>query len=63
MYAEAKELYERAIPVIGTTGNRREEAITYEGSGNLFKSLGEFVKAKEFEEKALAISIEIDDRE
>ena len=60
MYAEEKELYERAIPIIRTAGDRREEAITYGGLGNLLKSLGEYVKAKEFEERALAISIEID---
>ena len=63
MYAEAKEHYERAIPVMRTTGNRREEAITYGGLGNVFRSLGEYVKAKENHEKALTISREIGDRE
>ena len=63
MYAEAKELYERAIPVMRTTGNRREEAITYGGLGNIFQYVGEYVKAKEYHEKALEISMEIDDRE
>ena len=59
MYAEAKELYERATPVMRTTGNRREEAIIYGGLGHLLKSLGEYVKANKYYEKALAISIEI----
>ena len=62
MYAEAKEYYERAIPVMRTTGNRKEEAITYGGLGNVFCALGEYVKAKENHEKALAISMEIGDR-
>ena len=63
MYAEAKELYQRAIPVMRTTGNRREEAITYGELGKLFQNVAEYIKAKEYNEKALAISIEIGDRE
>ena len=63
LYPEAKVLYERAIPVMQTSGNRREEAISYAGLGNLCQYVGEYVKAKEYHEKALAISVEIDDRE
>ena len=63
MHAEARELYERAIPVMQTTGNRREEAISYGYLGKLFKHAGEYIKANECQEKALAISIEIGDRE
>ena len=63
MYAEAKELYERAIPVMRATGNRRKEAIAYQGLGTSFYYVGEYNKAKEYHEKTLAISIEIDDRE
>ena len=33
-----------------------------ESLGNVFLSLGEYVKAKEYYEKALAISIEIGDK-
>ena len=62
-YAEAKELYERAIPVMQKTGNRRGEAEAYGNLGNVFFSLGEYVKAKEHYEKALAISMEIGDRD
>ena len=62
MYAEAKELYERAIPVMQKTGNRRLEEIAFGGLGSVFVSLGEYVKAKEHYEKALAISMEIGDR-
>ena len=62
-YAEAKELYERAIHVMQKTGNRRGEAVAYGNLGNVFYSLGEYVKAKEYYEKALAISMEIGDRD
>ena len=62
MHAEVKELYERAIPIMRTTVNRRGESITYGGLGNLFEYAGDYVKAKEYHEKALAISMEIDDR-
>ena len=58
-----KKHFERAIPLIQTTGNRREEAIAYKGLGKVFQSAGEYVKAKEYLEKALAISMEIGDRE
>ena len=44
-YAEAKELYERAIPVMQKTGNRRGEAAAYGNLGNVFHPLGEYVKA------------------
>ena len=57
MRAEAKELLERAIPVIRKTGNRGKEAEAYGELGNVFYSLEEYVKAKEFYEKAIAIMI------
>ena len=63
MYAEAKEHFERAIPLMQTTGKRREEAITYAGLGRVFQSVGEYIKAKEYHERALTISMEIGDRE
>ena len=63
MYAEAKELYERAIPVMQKTDNRRGKEIAFGGLGNVFRSLGEYVKAKEYYERALAISMETGDRE
>ena len=63
MYAEAKEHFERAIPLMQTTGKRREEAITYAGLGRVLQSVGEYIKAKEYHEKALTISMEIGDRE
>ena len=62
MYADAKELYERAITIMRKTGNRRGESIAYGGLGTVFHSLGKYVKAREYCEKALAISMEIGDR-
>ena len=63
MYVEAKQLLERAIPVLRTTGKRREEAVAYGNLGTVFLSLSEYVKAREYYEKTLAISMEIGDRE
>ena len=62
-YAEAKELYERAIPVTQKTGNRRQEEIAIGCLGGVFHSLGQYVEAKEYHEKALAISMKFGDRE
>ena len=62
MYAEAKELYERAITIMQKTDNRRGESVASVDLGNLFISVGEYVKAKKYYEKALAISTEIGDR-
>ena len=58
MYAEAKELYERAITIMQKTGNRKGEGIAYGGLGAAFLSLGKYVKAKENSEKSLEISME-----
>ena len=63
MYAEAKELYERAITLMQKTGNRTGEAIASGDLGNLFNSVGEYVKAKEYYEKALAITTTIGAKE
>ena len=63
MYAEAKEVYTKAIPVIQKAGDRRLEAIAFGGLGSVFYCFGEYVKAKEYYEKALAISMDIGDRE
>ena len=43
-------------------GDRNGEAIDYGNLGSVLQSLGEFVKAKEYLNKALAINIEIGDR-
>jgi len=43
-------------------GDRKGEAISYGNLGTVFLSLGEYVKAKEYHEKALAIGIETGNR-
>ena len=59
MYAEAKELYERAISIMQKTSDINGETVAFIGVGNMFFSHGEYVKAKEYYEKALAISTKI----
>ena len=55
-------LREQSLPIKRASGHRREEAVAYGGLGNVFYSFGEYVKAKEYYQKALAISMEIGDR-
>ncbi len=62
-YAEARELYERAIKMMIESGDRRGEATSYGKLGTVFYALGDYHKAKEYLEKALSISIEIGDRQ
>ena len=62
MYAEAKELCERAIIVYREVGDRAGEAACYNCLGAVLKSLGHFVKAKVYFEKEIKISMEIGDR-
>ncbi|XP_078368547.1 uncharacterized protein LOC144652372 [Oculina patagonica] len=62
-YAEARELYERAINIMKETGDRKRQAYAYGKVGNMSFCVGEYVKAKEHLRKALAITIEIGDRE
>ena len=58
MSTEAIQLLERPIPAIETTDKRRE-ACAYGELGNELHSVGEYVKAIEYWEIALAISMEI----
>ena len=39
------------------------EALRYGKLGTVFQSLGEYIKAKEYHQNALAINLEIGDRE
>ncbi|CAH3141516.1 unnamed protein product, partial [Pocillopora meandrina] len=52
-FVEAKQLYNSAVIIMQTIGHKREEAMAHEGLGT---------RAKEYNEKALAIAIEIGDR-
>ncbi|XP_078360211.1 tetratricopeptide repeat protein 28-like [Oculina patagonica] len=61
-YAEARELYEKAINITRKASDRAAEATSYGNLAHVFHSLGEYDKAKEYNGKALAINIEIGNR-
>ena len=44
-------------------GHKRQEAMAYGRLGNVCTNLREYQKAKEYQEKALAVAIEIGDRQ
>ena len=62
MYAEIKELCERAIIVKREVGDRAGEAACYNSLGAMLIFPGQFVKAKIYLEKELKIRMEIGDR-
>ena len=62
-YAEARELYEKALLISIEIGDRNEEASCYANLGAVYKSVGKYDKARELLEKSLAIKKEIGDRE
>ena len=61
-FAVANKYFEGALLIATETGYRECEAACYHWLGNLFKRLGDTVKAKENYDKALAISVKISDR-
>ena len=54
-YHEAKGLFIKALKIALETGYEEGTAECYDNLGSIFKSLGEYVEAKEHYEKALAI--------
>ena len=58
-YADADKYFSEALLIATETGDKACEAACYYWKANLFKCLGNDVKAKEHYEKALAISLEI----
>ena len=56
------EYHEKALAISTEIGDRAGEGRLHGKLGNVFRSLGEYVKAEEYYEKALAISTEIGDR-
>ena len=56
-------IYHTMFEAYRRVGDRGQEGTCYAKLGNVFRSLGEYVMAKEYYEKALAISTEIGDRE
>ena len=58
-HIEAKELYERAINIMVKISDRKGKAGIYGKCGTMLFHLGEFDNAKEYMEKALAITITV----
>ncbi|KAL9986390.1 hypothetical protein ACROYT_G000533, partial [Oculina patagonica] len=56
------ECFEKALAIKIKIGDRAGEASCYGNLGNVFQSLGEYNKAKEYYEKALGIIIETGER-
>ena len=61
-YEEARELYKKGINTMRETGDKNAEAYAYGRFGTMSHRLGECYKAKEYLEKALAITIETGER-
>ena len=61
-YAEAKELFERAINIAIKNSDRNGEANACGNFANVSYILGEYIKAKEYMEKELIIRMEMGDR-
>ena len=62
-FTEATQLYNKAINIRATTGDKKGEVNAYVRIGAMFHKLGEYVKAKEYYERALHITIQICDRD
>ena len=60
--SRVKNIMKKALAISTEIGDRAGEGKWYGNLGNVFHSLGEYVKAQEYSEKALAISTEIGDR-
>ena len=61
-YAQAKNLFEKALLISKETGNRSEEAASCTNLGAVYLSIGEYEKAREYLEKSLATQTKIGDR-
>ena len=57
------EAYITAINLMKPIGNTQNQARCYQNLGTLFQSIGQYDKAREYQKKALAISITIGDRD
>ena len=62
-FTEAIQLYNKAINIRATTGDKKGEVNACVSNGTMFYKLGEYVKAKEYYERALHITIQIGDRD
>ena len=61
-YAEATELFERALLIITEIGDKNQEAHCYLKLGAVYGSVGKYDKAREHLEKSLVITKEIGDK-
>ena len=61
-FAEAREIYERAIKIMKTNDDKIGKAICYGNLATLLYSFREYDKCKKYLEKALAIRTQIGDR-
>nr|XP_058947036.1 tetratricopeptide repeat protein 28-like [Pocillopora verrucosa] len=61
-FAEAREIYERAIKIMKTNDDKIGKAICYGNLATLLYSFREYDKCKKYLEKALAIKTQIGDR-
>ena len=59
---EAWKFYESAINIMKTMGNTHGQALCYTKLGVMYQSQSQYNKAQEYREKALAINIEIGNR-
>ena len=61
-FAQAKNLFEKALLISKEIGDRRGEATSYGNLGVVYLSIGEYEKAREYLEKSIAILVEIGNR-
>ena len=61
-FAQAKNLFEKALLISKEIGDRRGEATSYGNLGVVYLIIGEYEKAREYLEKSIAIQVEIGNR-
>ena len=61
-FMEAWKFYESAIDIMKTIGDKHGQVVCYKRLGTMFQSLNQYDKARECQERALAITIEIGNR-
>ena len=61
-FMEAWKFYESAINIMKTIGDTNGQVVCYKRLGTMFQSLNQYDKARECQERALAITIEIGNR-
>ncbi|PFX15787.1 Tetratricopeptide repeat protein 28 [Stylophora pistillata] len=62
-FVYAKQLFKNALTIMQSIGHKREDAMVHGRLGIVLRSLSDMQKAKRHHQKALAIAIEIGDRQ